>query len=317
MRIWSSPRPLEGSVVVLVGASSGVGRLCARAFTERGADVVLAARSGDDLEATARSCSHASGAVLSVPTDVTHPDEIEALMARTLQWRGRVDTWVNLAAVLIAGTPGGESVDQLEQLVRTNVLGPALASRVVLPQLREQRSGVIIDVSSMLGVVPNPLVPYYVMSKFAVRGLSLSLHHLCAPLRDVRVCAVLPGPIDTPMFERADNHTSHHLRAISPALAPERVAAAIVSCARRPRRQVPVGATSRLILLAHRVSPRATEWTVARAAAALLLGDERSETDAPTRRDGRHPYRSHGGYRLGALRRRLGESFGRHRWSRA
>src|SRR5690606_2300927 len=118
--------------------------------------------------------------------------------------------------------------------------------------------------------------PAYAMSKFAVRGLSLSLHHYASAYRDVHVCTVLPGPIDTPLFERAANHTGRGLRAIPPAIAPERVAARIVGCAHRPKRQVTIGFTSHAILFAHRLAPQSTEYVVARAAAALLVRHEPS-----------------------------------------
>jgi short-subunit dehydrogenase len=172
---------------------------------------------------------------------------------------------------------------------------------------------VLVNVSSVLGVVPNPLVPVYAMSKYAVRGLSLSLHHLSSAWPGVRVCVVLPGPVDTPMFERAANYTGRSLRAIAPAAAPERVAAAIVRCTRRPRRQVPVGLLGHAILLGLRVAPRLTEWTVARVAAALILSDRPVSDHAGTVRSPGGPGRVHGGWRHGALRRRAGDALGRAR----
>jgi len=96
----------------------------------------------------------------------------------------------------------------------------------------------------------------YSTTKFAVRGLALNLQQEVAGHPRIRVCLVLPGPVDTPFFDRAANHTGHRLRAIPPASAPERVAATILACARRPRRQATTGVVPHLALAAHRLAPR-------------------------------------------------------------
>jgi NAD(P)-dependent dehydrogenase (short-subunit alcohol dehydrogenase family) len=161
-----------------------------------------------------------------------------------------------------------------------------------------------------LGVVPNPVVPAYTMTKFAVRGLSLCLHHTAA-LGDVHVCTILPGPLDTPMFEQAANYTGRALRSVPPSCAPERAAAAVVACIRRPRRQVVVGATGRFVLLGSRVLPGFTERAVARYSGRLLLRDK---VVCDTAGDVFGPHgarRVDGGWRRGAVRRRIGSAFGR------
>lgn len=305
-------REIDGSVVVILGASSGVGRTTAELFADHGAKVVLAARSRKPLEDVAAAVRAKGAEALVVPTDVGDLEQVQALADAAVATFGRVDTWVNTAAVLVAGVFGEESPDEVERLVRTNVIGNVWSARVALDLFRRQEQGVLVDVASVLGLVPNPLVPLYTMSKFGVRGLSLSLHHLSSAFPGVRVCVVCPGPIDTPMFGRAGNHTGRELRAIPPALAPERVAAAIVSCARRPRRQVVVGAAGKTIVAAQRLSPRIVEWLVARGAATLL-------TRPTTEQDERGGEVVEGGaggaetghYRQGRLRRRAGAAVGR------
>jgi hypothetical protein len=149
------------------------------------------------------------------------------------------------------------------------------------------------------------------MSKFAVRGLSLSLHHLTAPTAGIRVCVVMPGPVDTPIFARAANHTGRRLRAIAPAMAPERVAAAIVACARRPRRSVVIGFTSYVTAGLHWLLPAPTEWLAARIAAASLVTHEPAEDTAGGLFEWAEAAREHGGCRRNTARRRLGEAVGR------
>ena len=293
-------RTLEDSVVVVTGATSGTGRATAVALAGRGARLVLAARDEATLHEVVAECGRAGTSAIAVPTDIGVADDVDRLEQAAVDAFGRIDTWVNAAAVLVASVLGDETVEEIERLVQTNVLGTTLASRAALRRFRAQGDGVLINVSSVLGLIPNPLVPTYTMSKFAVRGLSLSLHYLAGAWPGVRVCTVLPGPIDTPMFERAANHLGRGIRAVPPAAAPERVAAVIVSCARRPRRQVVVGWTARLIVVAHHVLPRFTEWVTARAAAAMLV---RSEPAPPTSGDLFEPSGNgqvHGGWRRGA-----------------
>lgn len=305
-------RTLDGSVVVVTGASSGVGRATAAAFSRHSARLVLVARDAVALDEVAVECAAAGAAdVATVTADVGDAADIDRVTELALERFGRIDTWANVAAVLIAGDIGAVPLDELDRLVATNVRGMVLGSRAALGVFRTQGEGVLVNVSSVLGVVPNPVVPLYTMSKFAVRGLTLALQHAELP-RAVRCCVVLPGPIDTPMFRRAANHVGAALRAVPPAAAPERVAAAIVGCARRPRRQVVVGATARLVMAGVRVAPALTELLVARISARLLV--QHRVTALPTSGDlfatgGRRAIG--GGWRWGGVRRRLGAAFGR------
>jgi short-subunit dehydrogenase len=304
-------RHLAGSVVVVTGASSGVGAATAVAFAGHGAHVVLAARTLDALEEVAGRCQAAGGTALVVTADVGVPDDVQRLADRAVEAHGRIDTWVNDAGQLVAGALVDEPVDEVVRVLTTNLIGPTLGARVALQRFRQQGQGVLVDVASLLGIVPNPLVPTYVASKFAVRGLSLSLHALVRDWPGVQVCVVVPGPIDTPLFGRAANHTGRRLRAIAPAISPERVAAVIVSCARRPRRQATVGATGHALLAAHRLAPRLTEWGVARAAAALLVADVPAPDRAGALFDEQAGAQVSGEERHSHLRRRFGDAWGR------
>jgi short-subunit dehydrogenase len=199
----------------------------------------------------------------------------------------------------------------LRRLVDVNVTGALHGASAALERFRQQGSGVLVLVSSLLGLVPNPQLPAYVASRFATRGLALSLRQAVAGDPDIEVCLLLPGPTDTPIFARAANRTGRTLRAIPPTAAPERVAAAIVGLTRRPRRQVTVGASGRAMLLAHRVWPRATEWAVARWSASLLTTAEpASGTDGALHTTDRRAS-THGGWRRGRIRSWAGGWWGR------
>lgn len=303
-------RELTGSVAVVTGATSGVGRATARAFASHRARLVLAARNPEALGEVERECSDSGADVLVVPTDISQSHAPDELANAAVERFGRVDIWVEAASVLIAGRLQDTPVEELRALVDTNVAGTTLGARAALRLFESQGSGTLIIVSSLLGLLPSPLAPAYVMSKFATRGLALSLRQDVSRRGQVQVCAVLPGPVDTPMFQRAANRTGRQLRAIPPAYAPERLAATIVSCARRPRRQATAGVISRAQLLSHRIAPRPTEWLVGEWSARLLIRRAEAPGDSGAVLARQPPEEVSGGWRRGRLRRRIGERFG-------
>lgn len=186
------------AVVLVTGASSGIGRATALAFAAEGARLVLAARSPGALAEVERDCRARGAQVLVVPTDIGDPAAVERLAHSAVQRYGRIDVWVEAAAVGIAGPLGSESVDEIRRLVDTNVFGSVLCSRAALTTFRRQGDGTLVLVGSLLSVFPNPTIPLYSMSKFAIRGLALSLQQAVARHPRIRVSLVLPGPVDTP-----------------------------------------------------------------------------------------------------------------------
>ena len=304
-------RQLRGSVVVVTGASSGIGRASALAFARQGAKVVVVGRAEQSLVHVVAACEALGATAVAVPADTAQLEDLERILRVALQRFGRVDTWVNAAAGLVVGPFGSEDLAAVDRILATNIRGTTLASRVCLAQFHEQGHGVLVNVASMLGVVVNPMAPIYVMTKFAVRGLSLSLHHATRGHPGIRVCVVLPSAVDTPMFQHAANSTGRALRAIPPATSPERVAAAILGCARRPRRQRPVGVIARAILLGLRLSPALTELFVARWSGSLLLRSSSAPASHGALDVPQGPGATSGGWRRGRVRRRLGDALGR------
>jgi len=297
-------------VVGVAGAASGIGRATAGACAAQGARLVLAARGVAALEAVRLACTARGAEATAVAVDIADPEDIARLVERATGTYGRIDVWVQIAAMAIAGPFGSESVPELRRLLDTNVLGNVVCARAALSVFDDQDEGVLVIVGSLLGVFPNPRVPVYSMTKYAVRGLAINLQHELASRPGIDVCLVMPGPVDTPLFARAGNHTGKELRAIPPAYAPERLAAAIVSCARRPRSLVTAGVVPHLALAAHRVAPRLSEWMVARWSANTLVRS--TSTPETTGALFTPPAVSevHGGHRRGRTRRRLGALLG-------
>ena len=184
----------EGQVVVITGASAGIGESCARKFVAEGAKVVLAARSPGPLETLAAELGQ--GSALAVPTDVSDRGACERLLESANTHFGRIDILVNNAGFNFRGPLHEVPVDGMLQVLDVNLVAPLLLSRLVLPQLRSQNSGCIVNVASLAGRVPLDDEATYSATKFGLRAFTYAL---AEELRDSNVTAsvVSPGPVDT------------------------------------------------------------------------------------------------------------------------
>jgi NAD(P)-dependent dehydrogenase (short-subunit alcohol dehydrogenase family) len=243
---------MTSRVVVLTGASSGIGRAAALAFAHRGDRVVLAARGAADLDAVAARCG---GAALVVPTDVTSSAQVDRLAAAAVTEFGRIDVWVDTAAVMAYGRFEDIPPAVFDRVVTTDLLGPANVARAALRRFRAQRRGTLILCGSLLAHVTVPYMSAYATSKWGLRGLTRTLRQETRDLPDVHVCSLAPGSVDTSIYTSAANYAGFVGRPPPPVDSPERMARAIVRLADRPRRESSVGATNRIIELGFRLLP--------------------------------------------------------------
>ncbi|WP_207458617.1 SDR family oxidoreductase [Azospirillum sp. SYSU D00513] len=250
-------------VVVITGASSGIGRATALEFARRGAAVILAARSHAALHEVAEECIDAGGRAMVVPTDVTDAAQVKALAQRAFDAFGGIDVWVNNAGVIAFGRFEEIPEDVFERVMRTNFLGVVHGCRAVLPHFLDHGEGIIINTASMVSNVGQRYATPYVASKFAVRGFSESLRQELVDEPDIHVCVVMPAAIDTPLWQHAANYTGRAIKPLNPLYAPEDVAATIVSLAERPQREVFVGNMGRMTALQNAVAPGMTEKMMA------------------------------------------------------
>lgn len=257
-----SKNELAGKVVVITGASSGLGRAAAIEFARRGCRTVLGARREDALEETARSCREAGSDALVVETDVTREDDVRRLAEKALTLTGRIDAWVNNAGVTAFGPLEEGSFDVHRRVIETNVFGSMYGARAVLPVFKQQGEGVLVNVSSTLGKVGQPFVPSYVVSKFAVRGLSETLRTALADDPHIHVCTLLPYAFDSPHFESGANRTGYDAHPMPPQQSPEKVARVLVSLVERPRREVHVPSYARFGVALHSLLPETVERAI-------------------------------------------------------
>jgi short-subunit dehydrogenase len=238
----------DQKVVVITGASSGIGRATALRLAQRGASLVLAARSRSSLDEVTAECVRLGARAIAVPTDITEEGSSEGLVSTAVKEFGRLDVWIGAASVYGYGTFEQTPAEVFRKMVETNLLGEADSIRAVLPQFRRQRHGSLILVASIYAKMTTPYVSAYVASKSGLLGLANVLRQELLDEKDVHVCTVLPATIDTPIFQHAANYTGRRVRPLPPVVSPHRVAKVIARLADKPQRQVVVGRMQQLFI---------------------------------------------------------------------
>ena len=202
-RVNTPPVP----VLLVTGASGGIGRATARAAAGRGFHLVLAARGADALEEVATSCREAGApSVLAVPTDVGRDTEVAALIRSAVQERGRLEAVVHCAGVAAYGRTEDVPPAVFDGVIRTNLTGSVNIARHVIPVLREQRCGTLVLVGSVIGHLGVPTMSPYVLSKWGVRALARQLQLENRDIPQVRIRYAAPGGVDTAIYRLAANY---------------------------------------------------------------------------------------------------------------
>ena len=257
-------KPLDKQVMVVTGASSGVGRAIARAAGARGAKVVVAARGEDGLAAAVEEIERAGSQALAVPCDVAEQAQNEELVRRALERFGRIDTFVANAIVTVYAEVEDLEPAELRRVMDVNFFGVAYGFWASLPALKESR-GTFLHVSSALAYRGIPLQAAYCSSKAAARTFLESARvELQKHRYDVAVSLVLPGAVNTPQFDRDRQKLGKQPQPVPPIYEPEPYAKAVLRCAEKPIRELPVSWGAQKLLWGQKLSPRAGDLVLRR-----------------------------------------------------
>ncbi|WP_323140518.1 SDR family oxidoreductase [Massilia phyllosphaerae] len=251
-----SLKPLNQQVIVITGASSGIGLATAQDAAKAGARMVLAARSGDVLEAIVATLEKQGHEAIHVVADVAEREGVQRIADAAIERFGRIDTWANVAGVSIYGKIEDVTEADARRLFDVNFWGMVHGSLVALPHLR-RHGGALINVGSEASEVAVPLQGMYSASKHAVKGFTDALRIEVAGVdaAPVSITLIQPTAVNTPLPEHARNYLDRQPKLPTPQLDPHRVAAAILEAAQTPTRDAKVGLMAALDVAVEKMVP--------------------------------------------------------------
>lgn len=275
-------KPIEEQVVVLMGASSGIGRLAAHRFVERGARVIVSARDEEDLELLVDEIRQRGGEARAVPADVRDFEQTRAVAQAAVDSYERLDTWVHLAAVSIYATFEDTTLEEFETILDTNLMGQIHGAKAALPYIRQEGRGALIHISSIEAERALPYQSAYAASKHGVKGfleaLRLELQHEGVP---ISVTNIMPATINTPLFNRARTKIGTKPMGLPPIYEPDVVVDAILEAAEKPVRDVYAGGGARVMAIMQKLSPRLMDALILRTAFEGQRTEELKSASAP------------------------------------
>ena len=249
---------MSDRVVLIVGASSGIGLATALELAQRGDRLVLVARDADALARAESACREAGANDVHVAVlDVGRAADVQGVVADVLARNGRLDAVVHTATVMGYGTIEQMPTAVFEQVVDTAIHGTAHVARAVLPHFRRQNRGTLVIVNSLLGSVAVPNMGAYATAKWGQRAIARTLQQEVQRDKDIHVCIVSPGSTNTPIYYQAANYTGRAARPPIPVLPPERLGSSVAALLDRPRKHVsvPVGPINPIVIAGFRFLP--------------------------------------------------------------
>lgn len=251
-----SLKPLDQQVIVITGASSGIGLATAAAAAEQGAKLVLAARSGQTLDNIVQQINANGSDAISVIADVSDRGQVERIAEAAIGRFGRIDTWINDAGLSIYGRLEEVRDEDSRRLFDINFWGVVYGSLVALPHLRAN-GGALINVGSEVSEAVVPMQGMYSASKHAVKGFTDALRVEVEELdkAPVSITLIQPTAVDTPFPQHARNYMDQEPKLPTPMIDPAKVAAAILKAATHPERDVKVGMMAKMNTTISKIAP--------------------------------------------------------------
>src|SRR5215208_2454860 len=250
-------KPIEEQVVVLMGASSGIGRETALRFAERGARLVVSARSEKGLASLVEEIQDKGGEAVAIPAEGSEFEQVKAVADGAVEAYGRLDTWIHLAAVLLVASYEDTTPEEFGRVIDVNLMGQVYGAMAALPHIKRGGGGALIHVSSMGAKRSIPLQSAYCASKHGIDGLLESLRvELQHEKLPISVTQVMPATINTPFFDKARTKLGVKPVAPPPIYQPGIVSEAILHAAENPARDLVVGGAAKAVILSQALSPR-------------------------------------------------------------
>lgn len=258
-------KPISEQVVVVFGASSGIGRETALEFGKRGAKVVVAARGRAGLDSLVEDIQQAGGEALAVVADAAEFEQVERVAAEAVVRFGRLDTWVHTAAISLYAKFEDTTPEEFRRVLEVNLLGQIHGALAALPHIRREGRGTLIHVSSVESQVSLPLQSAYACSKHGMAGfldaLRMELQEEGVP---IYVADVKPAGINTPLFDHARTKLGVKPQPVPPIYQPSVVAEVILHAAEHPTREISAGGGAQLLMMGKRLSPVLTDALMSR-----------------------------------------------------
>src|SRR5215213_8553990 len=250
-------KPVEEQVMVLMGASSGIGRETALRFAERDAKVVVSARSENGLTSLVEEIQAKGGEAIAIPAEVSEFEQVKAVADGAVEAYGRLDTWIHLAAVLLVASCEDTTPEEFERVIDVNLMGQVYGAMAALQHIKREDGGGLIYIISIGDKRSIPLQSAYCASKHGIDGFLESLRvELLHEKLPISVSQVMPATINTPLFDKARTKLGVKPVAPPPIYQPGIVSEAILHATENPARDLVVGGAAKAVILSQAASPR-------------------------------------------------------------
>ncbi len=275
-------KPIEEQVVVVMGASSGIGRATALKLAAQGAKVVVAARSQSGIESLVHEIREQGGEATPVVADVSDFAQVQHVANTAVEKYGRLDTWVHCSGVLIVAPFDQITPEEFHRVIEVNLLGQAYGAMAALPHLKREGQGALIHVSSIESRRGLPLHAPYSASKHGIKGMLEAMRvefaHDHVP---IAVTNIMPASINTPLFSNARTKIGVKPQGMPPYYEPEVVADAILYAATHPSRDIIIGGTGAMLVGSEKVAPKVLDLLSQAIGYRVQKTDEYKSVDGP------------------------------------